>query len=155
MLRHGAGWEQGQELANLLQSFISPLEVCRDRVPLGLDHPGTHGPFLVGLRLAKRLSTVVREKWRADQLTRLEEQGRLTLAIWDESVDEGLPGVQAHQARPPRWARRPLAPPCAGGPPERGGNRPHLSQPPKAGRRVVGDMHPCLATSPVQGPPAR
>ena len=31
MLRHGAGWEQGQELANLLQSFISPLEVWLDR----------------------------------------------------------------------------------------------------------------------------
>ena len=31
MLRHGAGWEQGQELANLLQSFIGPLEVWLDR----------------------------------------------------------------------------------------------------------------------------
>ena len=31
MLRHGAGWEQGQELANLLQSFISPLGVWLDR----------------------------------------------------------------------------------------------------------------------------
>ena len=31
MLRHGAGWEQGQELTNLLQSFISPLEVWLDR----------------------------------------------------------------------------------------------------------------------------
>ena len=31
MLRHGAGWEQGQELANLLQSFISSLEVWLDR----------------------------------------------------------------------------------------------------------------------------
>ena len=27
----GAGWEQGQELANLLQSFISPLEEWLDR----------------------------------------------------------------------------------------------------------------------------
>ncbi len=40
MLRHGAGWERGQELANLLQSFISPLEAWlavsrrgRDRTP--------------------------------------------------------------------------------------------------------------------------
>ena len=31
MLRHGEGWEQGQELANLLQSFISPLEEWLDR----------------------------------------------------------------------------------------------------------------------------
>ena len=31
MLRHGAGWEQGQELANLLPSFISPLEEWLDR----------------------------------------------------------------------------------------------------------------------------
>ena len=31
MLGNGAGWEQGQELANLLQSFISPLEEWPDR----------------------------------------------------------------------------------------------------------------------------
>ena len=31
MFRHGAGWEQGQELANLLQSFISPWEEWLDR----------------------------------------------------------------------------------------------------------------------------
>ncbi len=31
MLRHGAGWEQGQEVANLLQSFIGPLEQWLDR----------------------------------------------------------------------------------------------------------------------------
>ena len=31
MLRHCTGWEQGQELTNLSQSFISPLEVWLDR----------------------------------------------------------------------------------------------------------------------------
>ena len=31
MLRHGTGWEQGREVANLLQSFISPLEEWLDR----------------------------------------------------------------------------------------------------------------------------
>ena len=57
MLRHWGGWEQGQELANLLQSFISPLEVWLDRqvdrrlvrtlflalVPM-VRFCGTHGP---------------------------------------------------------------------------------------------------------------
>ena len=126
MLRHGAGWEQGQELANLLQSFISPLEVWLDRQ---VDRRLVRTLFLAlvaivrlrhsrsGLLLSelgahilspaqapagtKRLSNLLRspkwshtllEKflWRraGQQLTRLEEQGRLTLAIWDESVLE-------------------------------------------------------------------
>ena len=126
MFRHGAGWEQGQELANLLQSFISPLEEWLDRQ---IDRRLVRTLFLAlvaivrlrhsrsGLLLSelgahilspaqapagtKRLSNLLRSpKWshtllekflwhRAEQcLTRLEQQGRTALAIWDESVLE-------------------------------------------------------------------
>ena len=126
MLRHGAGWEQGQELANLLPSFISLLEEWLDRQ---IDRRLVRTLFLAmvaivrlrhsrsGLLLSelgahilspaqapagtKRLSNLLRSpKWshtllekflwqRAEQcLTRLEQQGRTALAIWDESVLE-------------------------------------------------------------------
>ena len=126
MLRHGAGWEQGQELANLLQSFISPLEEWLDRqidrrlvrtlflalVAIVRLRHSRSGPLLseLGAHIlsparapagTKRLSNLLRSpKWshtllekflwqRAEQcLTRLEQQGRTALAIWDESVLE-------------------------------------------------------------------
>ena len=126
MLRHETGWEHGQELADLLQSFISPLEEWLDRQ---IDLRLVRTLFLAlvaivrlrhsrsGLLLSelgahilspaqapagtKRLSNLLRSpKWshtllekflwhRADQyLTRLEQQGRTALAIWEESVLE-------------------------------------------------------------------
>ena len=106
MLRHGAGWEQGQELANLLQSFIGPLEVWLDRQ---VDRRLVRTLFLAlvaivrlrhsrsGLLLSelgahilspaqaptgtKRLSNLLRSpKWShilGKVRNRLEEQGRL------------------------------------------------------------------------------
>ena len=126
MVQHGVGRRQGQEVANLLQSFIGPLEQWLDRQ---VDRRLVRTFFLAliaivrlrhsrsGLLLSelgahvlspaqapagtKRLSNLLRSpKWshtllekflwrRADQgLARLEEQGQMTLAIWDESVLE-------------------------------------------------------------------
>ncbi len=126
MLRHLEGRRQGQEVANLLQSFIGPLEQWLDqqidrrllrtfflalvaivrlrnsRSGLLLSELGSHilSPAQAPAG-TKRLSNLLRSpKWshtllerflrhRADQrVARLEEQGQLTLAIWDESVLE-------------------------------------------------------------------
>lgn len=126
MLRHRVGERQGQEVANLLQSFIGPLAewldqqvdrrlVCtfflalvaivrlrNSRSGLLLSELGAHilSPAQAPAG-TKRLSNLLRSpKWshtllerflwhRADHtLARLEEQGELALAIWDESVLE-------------------------------------------------------------------
>ena len=126
MLRHRAGRRQGQEVANLLQSFIGPLEQWLDqqvdrrlvrtfflalvaivrlrhsRSGLLLSELGAHvlSPAQAPAG-TKRLSNLLRSpKWShtllhrflwhlADQaLSQLEQQGELTLAIWDESVLE-------------------------------------------------------------------